>query len=99
MNCARWCPASAPLPKRAKVTCGRNLRRSTSKRQLRATVETFCCSQSSRSLFSTVASRARSCLPLENCSTPNEQVCVGETREVVARCAQQRKRDRHAEVP
>src|SRR5262249_30764933 len=61
---------SAPLPKRASVTCGRNLRRSTSMPQLRATVETFCCSQSSRSLFSTSATSALGCLPLENCSTP-----------------------------
>src|SRR5262245_753270 len=70
MNCARWWPVSAPLPKRARVTCGRNLRRSTSMPQLRATVDTFCCSQSSRSLLSTVATSARGCLPLENCSTP-----------------------------
>src|SRR5471032_1153521 len=38
--------------------------------QLRATVETFCCNHSSRSLFSTKATSARGCLPLENCSTP-----------------------------
>src|SRR5476649_606388 len=38
--------------------------------QLRATVDTFCCSQSSRSLLSIRATRARGCLPPENCSTP-----------------------------
>src|SRR5258708_4679068 len=70
MNWAMWWPVSAPLPKRASVTCGRNLRRSTSMPQWRATLETFCCSQSSRSLFSTRATSALGCLPLENCSTP-----------------------------
>src|SRR5688572_19709711 len=43
--------------------------------QLRATVETFCCSQSSRSLFSTRATNALGCLPLESCSTPS--TCTG----------------------
>src|SRR5215216_3637069 len=38
--------------------------------QLRATVDTFCCSQSSRSLLATSATSALGCLPLENCSTP-----------------------------
>ena len=38
--------------------------------QLRATVVTFCCSQSRRSLRSTRATSARGCLPLLNWSTP-----------------------------
>src|SRR3954464_9826716 len=65
-----WWPVSARAGKRARVTCGRNLRRSISIPQLRATVDTFCCSQSSRSLLATSATSALGCLPLENCSTP-----------------------------